>query len=213
MLESKEQADVIIKKMCELEKNSINNMEHDARSLRKGLSDSIDKLDESLTERLVIKKSGNVNKEEVKLGDTVLITNLNQKGTVLSLPDKNNELLVQVGIMKINAHLSNISVVDEQKQTIEKLQRVKVTGIKTKTIKLELDIRGHNIEEAILEIDKYLDEVAIAGIGEVTIIHGKGTGVLRAGVREYLKTHSHVSEFRSGKYREGEDGVTIVKIN
>lgn len=83
---------------------------------------------------------------------------------------------------------------------------------KSRTIKTELDLRGKNIEEGILEVDKYLDDAYVSGLKEVFIIHGKGTGALREGIKQYMKTHKHVRTMRAGKYGEGGEGVTIVEI-
>ena len=85
-------------------------------------------------------------------------------------------------------------------------------GSKSKDIKAEIDLRGKNLDEAFLELDKYLDNVYIAGMKEISIIHGKGTGVLRDGIKGYLRSHKNVKSFRLGKYGEGGDGVTIVEM-
>jgi len=87
-----------------------------------------------------------------------------------------------------------------------------VTGVKSGTVRTEIDIRGYNIEEAVVKVDKYIDDAVIAGLHEVSIIHGKGTGALRKGVQDFLRTHAHVDSFRLGRYGEGETGVTIVTL-
>jgi len=150
--------------------------------------------------------------ENLKPGDTVMILNLNRKGTVLDLPDDNGEVQIQAGIMKIKVHVTQLKLVDEQKELTQSVGQSIVTGVKSRAVSLELDIRGCNIEEARGKADKYIDEAVIAGLHEVSIIHGKGTGALRKGIHDFLKTHAHVASFRLGKYGEGETGVTIVTL-
>jgi len=103
-------------------------------------------------------------------------------------------------------------LLDEQEEMTSTIQSSRVTGVKANAIRPELDIRGHNIEEAMDKVDKYIDDAVMAGLHEVWIIHGKGTGALRKGIHEYIKTHAHVSSFRLGKYGEGETGVTAVSL-
>ncbi|MCK5812498.1 MAG: endonuclease MutS2 [Clostridiales bacterium] len=145
---------------------------------------------------------------KVKVGDEVFITTLNKKASVLQIADKNGDVLVQAGIMKISVPLSNL-----KKIAIEKSSNVNTFGFqKAAAIKLELDIRGMNIMDADIEIEKYLDDCFIAGLIEVQIIHGKGTGALRKGVHALLRKNSHTKSFRIGVFGEGENGVTVVTL-
>lgn len=114
--------------------------------------------------------------------------------------------------MKVKAHVSELARVDEQHDVIDKLHNIRMASVKASPVSLELDIRGLNVEEALERVDKYLDEAVLAGLHEVTLIHGKGTGTLRKAVTEHLRHHSQVESFRPGKYGEGEDGVTVVKL-
>jgi DNA mismatch repair protein MutS2 len=93
-------------------------------------------------------------------------------------------------------------------------QVARVSGVKksASSAGMEIDVRGMTLDEAVLEVDKYLDDAFLSGLTEVFIIHGKGTGVLRAGIKDFLRTHSHVEEYRLGRYGEGESGVTIVTL-
>ncbi|MBN2853118.1 MAG: Smr/MutS family protein, partial [Clostridia bacterium] len=145
---------------------------------------------------------------ELSEGDQVYVINLNKEGSVLKLPDNNNEVLVQIGIMKINVPLSNVKLIKNNKKVA--LNSYHLT--KNKDIKFELDIRGMNLIDADIEIEKYLDDCYMSGLTEVQIIHGKGTGALRKGVQEILKRNPHTLSYRIGKYGEGETGVTVVTL-
>jgi len=166
----------------------------------------------------IIETNKKINKKEkikgVKIGQTVKVNSIDQIGTVLSMPDEKGNLDLQVGIMKINVNLSDLSIYEEDsnKDLTYNKKYNKNTLTKSKQIKKELDLRGYDTENAIMKIDKYLDDAYLAGIEEVFIIHGKGTGVLREGVRNYLSKHKHVKSMRYGEFNEGGDGVTVVKL-
>jgi len=138
----------------------------------------------------------------------VLVHSLGLKGIVLETVGK-DEFLVQVGIMKSKMARSDLQLLEEEKPAERIITRVKSNR---ETIRTELDLRGQNVEEAILAIDKYLDEAVLAGLHQVRIIHGLGTGALRKGVREYLQRHRAVKSMRSGVHGEGGTGVTVVEI-
>jgi len=150
--------------------------------------------------------------KDLKPGETVLMLNLNQKATVLEKPDPDGQVLVQAGIMKVKVNVKQLKRIDEQKESIEKLNRVRVTGVKSSPVSLELDLRGLNVEEAIEKVDKYIDDAVIAGLHEVSLIHGKGTGTLRKAIHAHLKGHAHVAAYRLGNYGEGDTGVTVVEL-
>ncbi|NLK87598.1 MAG: endonuclease MutS2 [Clostridiaceae bacterium] len=181
-----------------------------AMEVRARLRNSIGELESSLSENLMPRKGFVKPPENLKPGDSVLIINLNQKGTVVNPPDKDGEAIIQAGIMKINVHVSNLKLVDDQAAEIQKIGSGRIGMNKAMHISTQTDIRGMNVEEAVLELGKFLDDAAIAGLSEVTIVHGKGTGMLRNGVHQYLRSNRHVKSFRLGKYGEGESGVTIV---
>ena len=183
--------------------------DHEVNALRKKLDQGIDSLSEGLKT-----PTGNFAEppKDLKIGDTVEITHLNTKGTVLSLPDAKGEVQLQAGIMKLKAHLSQLRLVQEEK-TKKKVSSVSVqTGSASRTVPLSCDVRGMALDEAIEEVEQYLDEATLAGLHEVTIVHGKGTGILREGIQKHLKTYPHVKSFRRGKYGEGEEGVTVVEL-
>lgn len=150
--------------------------------------------------------------QDLKPGETVMMINLNQRATVLDAPDADGQVLVQAGIMKVKVNINQLKRVDEQKESLDKMQRVRVKGVKASDIKLELDIRGLNVEEALERVDKYIDDAVIAGLHEVTLIHGKGTGTLRKAIHDHLRGNTHVVSYRLGQYGEGETGVTVVEL-
>lgn len=152
--------------------------------------------------------------EELKIGDSVQVLSLDQTGNVISLPDDKDELTVQVGLMKVNVNLSNIARIDEKKfagssgkGTVGEIYRSKAQNIS-----MSLNVIGLQLEDAVIETDKYLDDAYIAGLKQVTVIHGRGEGILRNGIRDFLKSHKHVEKFRKGSYNEGGDGVTVVEL-
>ena len=176
-------------------------------ALRKKLEEGIDSLSEGLKT-----PTGNFAEppKTLKVGDIVEITHLNTKGTVLAVPDAKGEVQLQAGIMKLKAHLSQLRLVKEDKPK-KKVSSVSVqTGMRT--VPLSCDVRGLALDEALEEVEQYLDEATLAGLHEVTIVHGKGTGILREGIQKHLKTYPHVKSFRRGKYGEGEEGVTVVEL-
>ncbi|HOB19824.1 MAG TPA: endonuclease MutS2 [Candidatus Atribacteria bacterium] len=148
--------------------------------------------------------------KDLQLGETVHIVSLDQKGQVLSLPDANGNVAVQAGIMKINVHISDLRRTEEDKPKQPKTGRA--VNLRMPSISPELDLRGQSAEDAMLNTDRYLDEAFLAGLKEVTLIHGKGTGVLRNAIQQLLRNHPHVDSFRLGKFGEGESGVTVVVL-
>jgi DNA mismatch repair protein MutS2 len=125
-------------------------------------------------------------------------------------------VLVQAGIIKTRVELSNLRLLDDK--AVSKINRPKTRNVRNnidRTVRSatsEIDIRGMNCDEAIMDLDRYIDNSLIAGIGTITIIHGKGTGVLRKAVHEYLRLHKSVHSYRLGVFGEGESGVTIVEL-
>lgn len=150
--------------------------------------------------------------KNLKAGETVEVLTFNQKGVVLEEPDENQNVKVQVGIMKISTHISTLRRAEAEEMHKVHGSTKKIFSSKSRNVKAEIDLRGKNLDEAFLELDKYLDDAYMAGLKEISIIHGKGTGVLRDGIQGYLKGHRHVKTHRLGKYGEGGDGVTIVEI-
>lgn len=159
---------------------------------------------------------GGVTSEEIKLGQTLYLSKLRQKGHVLKLPNDSGEIQVQVGVMKLNVKLSEVRLVQEEKvktpRRAETYGQGRIGMSKAQSVRSEIDLRGMMVNEATEELDKYLDDAVLTGAGMIYIIHGKGTGALRAGVQDFLKGHPHVQSFRLGQHGEGDLGVTVVEL-
>ncbi len=147
-------------------------------------------------------------------GDSVLISDTNKKGIVVTEPDSSGNLFVQVGIMKTKINISKLRLIEKEKVTYnsKKISAKNIESRATRQIKLELDIRGYACDEGLPEVDTFLDNAVMSGMHLVTIIHGKGTGVLKNAVRQHIKSHPLVKSYRKGVYGEGEDGVTVVEL-
>lgn len=153
-----------------------------------------------------------VSVKTLRSGDRVFVTNLKQEGTVISTQD--TEITVQLGIMKINVPVVNCRQAEGENKNKKKIEnpggsREKFT---VRDVAREVDVRGMNVEEAILILEKFLDDAILAGLNEVNVIHGKGTGALRKGLRAYLSNHPHVKQTLVGEFNQGGDGVTVVKL-
>ena len=149
---------------------------------------------------------------KVDLGQRVEIPKYHQRGTVLSLPDAKGELQVQVGIMKINVNINDLRIDKTRDDKERKYYTNQVRSNKAKEISPELDLRGMTLDEAMEALDKYLDDAFLTNIKQVRIIHGKGTGALRAGLTPYLQKHRLVKKIRMGDYHEGGIGVTVAEL-
>lgn len=150
----------------------------------------------------------------LQTGDYVYIKSINKNGTVITLPDSKGELMVQAGILKLRVHQDTLRLEERPDPNAELKAKYKTSLPRSggAPVKRELDLRGMTGDEAILEIDRYLDSAMLMNVGEVVLIHGKGTGALRNAVRDHLKRHPHVKSSRRGLYGEGEDGVTVVTV-
>lgn len=157
--------------------------------------------------------TGGLSPDKIKLGQTVYMTKLRQKGQVLTLPNENGEVLVQAGVLKVNVSLSDLRPVAEQAVSVPRTSGEGRLGRnKAESVRSEIDLRGMTVEEANQALDKYLDNAVLSGINQIYIIHGKGTGVLRAGIQDFLKGHPHVRAFRLGRHGEGDLGVTVAEL-
>ncbi len=187
--------------------------ERASEQIKQKLKKKVGEIEEGLAESLMPRDGLVKPPKNLKPGDSVLIVNLNQRGTVLTPPSREGEALIQAGVMKINVHVTNLRLVNEEKREAARTGSGFIGMSKSRVVSTELDLRGQNLDGAIEAVDKFLDDATIAGLKEVTIIHGKGTGVLRSGIQQYLRSNSsRIKSFRLGKYGEGENGVTIVEL-
>ncbi|MFB9330317.1 endonuclease MutS2 [Paenibacillus aurantiacus] len=150
--------------------------------------------------------------QQIGPGDEVTVYSLNQRGHVVEL--SGSDALVQLGIMKMKVALSDLELVKraETAKTQQPKQAASLKRTRDENTRMELDLRGANLEEAIHEVDRFLDESFLAGLGRVYIIHGKGTGILRTGISDFLRRHKHVKGYRLGDYGEGGTGVTVAEL-
>ena len=151
--------------------------------------------------------------EAVREGETVRIVSLNNKATVLKAPDKDGQVYVQAGIMKLYVPISDLRLESDitsqkNKKTVDSSSSI----VKALNIKAELDVRGMTVDEAVIIIDRHIHDAFIAKQSQFTIIHGKGTGALRTGIHNYLKMCKQIKSFRLGTFGEGDAGVTVVTI-
>ena len=196
--------------IAELKKMKKNAAQGDAsvNDLRRRLDKESDALAEGLGQAA---PDGGEAPKTVKAGDKVKILTLGVEGTVLAPPDEKGEVRLQTGMMKFTAELSQLRLIKEAPAKEKTTVKAK-TGMMTRTVKSECDVRGMNLEEALDAVSLYLDEAVLAGLNEVYVIHGKGTGILRTGIQQDLRKNKHVKSFRRGMYGEGEDGVTVVTL-
>lgn len=174
------------------------------------------KLEDFLEEKSEVEESASADiPKSVQAGDIVDIPKFNKRGSVISSDNDQGEVQVQVGALKVTLEISELRLVSEKEHEEEKDEFQKKFYTSTYNdsyFSSELNLRGDNVEEAIEKIEKFFDYAYLKGLKEVFLIHGKGTGALRTGIREYLNKHSNVKNFRYGKSSEGGDGVTFVEL-
>ena len=204
---TRQQADALLNELDELrrQKNKALSAEQKAR-LRAGMRD-LEKASDPVRRR---SNDGYVLPRELQVGDPVLIFDIDKEATVLEAP-KDGQVLVQAGVIKTRVALSNLRLLTKTQQK-KQLGRTVTRSVSTQEASTSLDLRGQNVEEGLMEVDAFLDRASRMHLSQVTIIHGKGTGVLRAGVQKHLRKCPQVKSFRLGTYGEGESGVTIVEL-
>ena len=213
MQEAKDFADETMKNFRKFGKASISasEMEKERERIRKQLSKTENK------NRLEKKKPSKAYKaSDFHLGDSVKVLSMNLTGTISSLPDSRGNVTVQMGILRSQVHISDLEIIEEANpyapKSFKRTSKGKLKMSKSLSVSPEINLLGKTVDEAVSELDKYLDDAYIAHLKSVRIVHGKGTGALRKGVHNYLKRQKHVESFRLGEFGEGDAGVTIVEF-
>ena len=188
------------------------------KELEKSRQKVRDKISEK-NDRLALKNDKPAHKtlkpNQIKLGDSVKVISMGLKGTVNSLPDKNGKLFVQCGIIRSQVTLDDLVLTEEETINTGKMQRSssgKLKMSKSYTVSTEINLLGRTVDEALSELDKYLDDAYLAHLPSVRVVHGKGTGALRNAVHSYLRKNRVVKSYRLGEFGEGDAGVTIVEF-
>ena len=219
LISAKEEANAIIKELNDLYSSSDKEALKKANKLRDDLNSNIKS---NLIDNISENKDG-VKDIELSIGLEVLVKPFNMIGTILTMPNKNNEVMVQFGSTKTNVKVSNLELVKKSNNSSgSEISNSSRNGsskkyhssseLKAKSVSTEINVIGQTVEDAIFVIDKYLDDCYLANLPTVRIVHGKGTGKLREGIHAFLRLHPHVKSFRLGTFGEGEMGVTIVEL-
>lgn len=217
---AKEEAREIVKKaknesafiIDELKDISSLSKKEDRRRLQEAKDYLRDLEDEN---RLKIKDNKKRTKEipkDIKLGESVRIISIDKFGEVETLPDEKGDLNIQVGIMSVRSNIKDIERSESKEEVKAEKKTRSINKAKSKNISSEINLIGRTVDEAIILLDKYLDDAYLARLKEVRIIHGKGTGTLRDAIRKYLQNSKHVIEYREADYTEGGSGATVAVI-
>lgn len=212
-----QQADAILEELNQIKKlkdsDEFSRLMLNARASVRGkmgkMHDTANPIHERTNEGYVLPRA-------LKAGDTVQIYDIDKEGTVIKPVDKNGMVLVQTGILKSRVPIGNLRLVEKEKVKVggKSVGSVRTAGVSRggRGGFPEIDLRGMNIEEALIEVDRFIDSSVLSGVHQITIIHGKGTGVLREAIQQHLKKHKSVGSYRLGVYGEGETGVTIAEL-
>lgn len=211
--EAKEYADTTIKNFNKFGKENISarEMEQERSRLREKMSG----MEKKLSSKKAAKPKKEVKAKELKVGDSVRVLSLNLKGTVSTLPNAKGDLFVQMGILRSQVNVKDLELLDEPVITgpgLAKTGAGKIKMSKSAYVGTEINLLGKTTDEAIAELDKYLDDAYLAHIPQVRVVHGKGTGALRKAVHTYLRRAKNVASYRLGEFGEGDAGVTIVEF-
>lgn len=212
--QTRAQSDILLNQLEELKK------EKDKEALRKGISDAKSRTNSALNKMFdeanpVVERKVEdyIPPRPFKQGDTVRLADTSREGVLLTVPNMNGVCFVQTGSMKVKTTAKNLRLVEKkpEKKPAGSVKK-RVSSNMTRRGGMELDIRGRMGDEGVLEMERFIDGAIMAGLSQVVIIHGKGTGALRAAVQQALKRNPAVKSFRAGEYGEGEAGVTVVEL-
>lgn len=207
---TKQEADTILKEMRKLEETGLkSDVRRKLEMQRKSIGEKLEEAENKLYSHK--NKTGRGQVKNVEGGEEVFLPQLNQNVIVLTKPDARGGLKVQAGIMKIDVNIKDLEM---PKATLGKQKKSEKRALKLnmKSVSNSVDLRGMDSIEAVYTTDKYIDDAYMGGLKEVTIIHGKGTGILRNSINEMLKRNSHVKSYRLGEYGEGGTGVTVAQL-
>ena len=211
--EAKELADETMKNFRKFGKENISasEMEKERERLRKKLKET-----NSATAMRVQKQSRTYKPSDFKLGESVKVLSLNMSGTVSSLPDARGNLTVQMGILRSQVNISDLEIIEDVNPYAPKTKKgsakSKMRMSKSLSVRPEINLLGKTVDEAVAELDKYLDDALLSHLNSVRVVHGKGTGALRKGIHEYLRRQKYVKSYHLAEFGEGDAGVTIVEF-
>ena len=211
--DAKDVADETIRKFHKFGKENISaaEMEKERERIRKKVNDT------AAASSLKSKKPKKEHKpSDFKLGESVKVLSMNLTGTVSSLPDARGNLTVQMGILRSQVNISDLEIIEEPSsygaKKMNRTSKGKIKMGKSLSVRPEINLLGRTVDEAVAELDKYLDDALLAHLYTVRVVHGKGTGALRKGIHEYLRRQKHVKSYHLAEFGEGDAGVTIVEL-
>ena len=217
--EAKEVADQTIREYNQLKKQTNKDTNKKMEHMRSDLRGRMNKLENQMTQKKKKRSGKHHDAGDFHIGDEVYVSSLSLNGTVQTLPNAKGDLYVQMGMMRSLVNIRDLEItktageVKRENQRSESRSRMRTSIGKSSTIKPEINVMGMTVDEAIAQLDKYIDDACLANLSQITVVHGKGTGALRKGLHTYfksLKKQRRISGYRDGEYGEGDLGVTIV---
>ncbi|WP_245577958.1 endonuclease MutS2 [Alicyclobacillus herbarius] len=199
---ARREAEAVIQELRQLRAETVK--DHELVELRKRLESAVpDAMERPRTDR-------KTTQESIPVGAVVRVLSVGQKGEVVEVAEGGREIVVQLGLLRMKVNADEVELLERPKA---QAQTAGVRRSAVKSVPLQMDVRGETLDEALYRVDKYLDDAVVAHLPRVTVIHGKGTGVLRDGVRRFLGNHQHVKSWAPGGPGEGGDGATVVTLN